>query len=164
MTILRRVGPPYLSVARPSTLAQSEMCVLYRLTSATERTKKYEKTRTRSAVAGTTSAAEPTVAADPCTQVINARSYGGARDVAALGGHRGIVRARLSPPSLPSHPFTPSSDVRRRYDGIARLHLLQSSSGHHGSSPRATGQSRHAIAAIGGPWQPLMRRTDAVLS
>ena len=145
-------------------LAENETRVLQRLTSATERTKKCVTTRTRPAVAGTTSAAEPTVAADPCTQIINARSYGGADDVAALGGHRGVVRARLSPPNLPSHPFTASSDVRRRYDGVARLQLLWSSCGHHRSPPRAAGQSRNAIAAMFGPWQLLSRRADAVLS
>ena len=162
--ISRCLRPPYLSATRPSTLAKNETRVLQRLTSATERTKKCVTTRTRPAVAGTTSAAEPTVAADPCTQVINARSYGGADDVAALGGHRGVVRARLSPPNLPSHPFTASSDVRRRYDGVARLQLLWSSCGHHRSPPRAAGQSRNAIAAMFGPWQLLSRRADAVLS
>ena len=126
--------------------------------------KNHEKTRKRPAVGGTARAAEPTVASEPCTQVINDRSQDRPGCGAAFGGHRGIVCARLSPPEHRPHPLTPSSDVRRRNDGIAWLQLLWSSSGHPLSPPRATGQSRRASVAIGGHWQRLWRGADAVVS
>ena len=116
--ISRCLRPPYLSATRPSTLAKNETRVLQRLTSATERTKKCVTTRTRPAVAGTASAAQPTLAAEPCAQVINAQSYDGRGGGAAFADRHPIVCARASPPEHPSHTLTPSLHVRRRNDGI----------------------------------------------
>ena len=53
-----------------------------------------------------------------CTQVINARRHDDRGGGAVLGGHRGVVCARVSPPEHPSHTLTPSLDVRRRNDAI----------------------------------------------
>ena len=75
-------------------------------------------TRTRPAVAGTASAAQPTLAAEPCAQVINAQSYDGRGGGAAFADRHPIVCARASPPEHPSHTLTPSLHVRRRNDGI----------------------------------------------
>eukprot|EP00966_Prymnesium_polylepis_P074077 1719106-Prymnesium_polylepis.1 len=65
-------------------------------------------------MAGTTSAAEPTVATEPCTQVINVRYQDRPAGGAAFGGRRSDRVRAPQPTRTPiAYPLTSSSDVRR---------------------------------------------------
>ena len=104
-------------------------------------------------MAGTASAVQPTLAAKPCAQVINAQSYDGRGGGAAFADRHPIVCARVSPPENPSHTLTPSLHVRRRNDGIgtAAAALVvgrgpaEPASG-YGSSARCDRIDRRALA------------------